>query len=97
MDLFIQLMKTSGVSEEIQQEIIYQKNKNIIKNKNNLIWELQQYISIAKEDIYQYYESIEDFNLMMETNDDLWGNSTPRFYDIILMKIFNYEYYDDLL
>ena len=54
MDLFIQLMKTPGVSEEIQQEIIYQKNKNIIKNKNNLIWELQQYHISTFETICEY-------------------------------------------
>ena len=53
MDGFIQLMKTPGVSEEIQQEIIYQKNKNIIQNRTDMIWELQQYINIAKEEIFE--------------------------------------------
>ena len=89
MDLFIQLMKTPGVSEEIQQEIIYQKNKNIFQNRTDMIWELQQYINIAKEDIYERdFKSIEEFNIHMEIGEDLWGNSTPRFYSLILMKIF---------
>jgi len=96
MDLFIQLMKTPGVSEEIQQEIIYQKNKI------NLINELKEIIDSSLEDIYQeevidftdkdlnnkICESIEEFN-----ENAVWcekeysSNPCEKFHHIILHNI----------
>jgi hypothetical protein len=78
-----------------------------------MIWELKQYINIAKADIYEReytmefedgeetkkYESIEEYNTHMEFCENIWGNhyNTPRFHSLILMKIFNYEYYDSFM
>tara|TARA_R110000772_G_scaffold43322_2_gene99901 strand:+ start:691 stop:1014 length:324 start_codon:yes stop_codon:yes gene_type:complete len=52
MDLFIQLMKTPGLGEEIKKQIIINKNKNIEINKKNLINELQEIINDSLEDIF---------------------------------------------
>jgi len=52
MDLFIQLMKTPGLGEEIKEQIIINKNKNIEINKKNLINELQEIINDSLEDIF---------------------------------------------
>ena len=90
MDLFIQLMKTPGVSEEIQQEIIYQKNKI------NLINELKEIIDSSLEDIFtqevpvdmrdweewKLCESIEEHNEFGYMCDDY-----PLFHNIMLCMI----------
>ena len=101
MDLFSQVMKTPGLSNEIQQEIIIQKNKR------NLIRQLKEIIKSSLEDIYQnevfdfskeppleeYYEnkiceSIEEWNensVYCET--EYSNNPCPKFHNIMLMVI----------
>tara|TARA_R110000796_G_scaffold201420_2_gene317607 strand:+ start:138 stop:461 length:324 start_codon:yes stop_codon:yes gene_type:complete len=102
MDLFIQLMKTPGLGEEIKKQIIINKNKNIEINKKNLINELQEIIDSSLEDIYQeevidftdedlndkICESIEEFN-----ENAIWcekeysSNPCEKFHHIILHNI----------
>jgi len=53
MELFIQLIKTPGLGQEIQQEILIQKNKK------NIILELNKHINDSLETIKGEY--VEDF------------------------------------
>jgi len=95
------LMLDLETNTEIQNLII---QKEAIQNRTNMIWELQQYITIAKEDIYQeevidftdkdlnnkICESIEEFN-----ENAIWcekeysSNPCEKFYHILLHNITN--------
>mgnify|MGYP003646904361 CR=1 FL=1 len=77
MDLFIQLMKTQGLGEEIKEQIIINKNKNI------------EIIDFTDEDLNdKICESIEEFN-----ENAIWcekeysSNPCEKFHHIILHNI----------